>query len=204
MPQWHNSLLKHLDLSFNELNTLPEDAFVHLPYLEQLLLPGNGLQVLPDRLFVSNTRISFLDVSHNGLTTLGTTTFRRLKHLKVLKASDNKLVQLQPTLFEANFLLSEIFVHNNKLTSLSSQLLNATQISLLSLNDNPWHCDCSLKTFLEEVHSRGASLVAATECATPPAMAKRDVILLFHDQIACNVTAQQGDTSTPVTVIESQ
>ena len=62
--------VKAIDLSLNQLTTLPSRIFNNLPNLEELHLNSNQLTILPDNIFTGLTRLMFLGFSNNHLTTL--------------------------------------------------------------------------------------------------------------------------------------
>lgn len=56
--------LKILDLSGNELHTLHQDLFEHLPHLEQLYLKGNPFKILDKPTVIAISSLPNLKVNH--------------------------------------------------------------------------------------------------------------------------------------------
>lgn len=83
--------LNHLDLSHNQLYTLPEN-FGLLLQLETLLLRFNRIKALPDSLF-HLVKLKKLDLSHNQLKSIQDN-FSHMKKLEKLDLSYNKLREL--------------------------------------------------------------------------------------------------------------
>ncbi|XP_060518161.1 protein phosphatase PHLPP-like protein isoform X2 [Cylas formicarius] len=130
--------LTHLDLSYNELESLPEwlpecrklrvlfaanNALASLPdrlfsdespFLETVQLAYNRLQRLPQVRRELPVREMFLQ--NNSLSSLPDDFFRLLTELRVLNLSNNRLVELPPA--DAELPLEKLFVTANCLRSL--------------------------------------------------------------------------------------
>lgn len=105
--------LKILDLSRNNIDSLPSGPFSSLSRLEKLYLQGNGLSTLADR-------------AMEGLTAL-----------HILKLSDNRLVNLPPELFSDTRDLREMYLQNNSINVLAPGLFSElTQLLVLDLSHN--------------------------------------------------------------------
>ncbi|KAI8484887.1 hypothetical protein Bbelb_372940 [Branchiostoma belcheri] len=59
--------LEELDLSGNDVTTLPPNTFHSLPSLRRILLGQNRLQSLPINIFSNLTMLRYIDLSHNEL-----------------------------------------------------------------------------------------------------------------------------------------
>lgn len=83
--------LQYLDLSFNNISQVDEDAFKYLRSLEHLSLGRNSLTVLGDwtRPLLS---LKILDVSQNLLVQLSSSL--KLNNVEILNLSDNMLVDI--------------------------------------------------------------------------------------------------------------
>ncbi|XP_075227517.1 toll-like receptor Tollo [Lycorma delicatula] len=105
--------LEELDLSRNELTTVPDNAFTSLRSLQKLLLQENAIVQLADRAFVG------------------------LVSLQLLNASSNRLVALPPELFQSSRDLKEIYINNNSISVLAPGLLEGLdQLLQLDLSYN--------------------------------------------------------------------
>ncbi|XP_052870989.1 toll-like receptor Tollo, partial [Anopheles cruzii] len=108
-----NTVLEVLDLSHNDLLSLPDNGLSSLRSLSVLMLQDNLLTALADRSFVG------------------------LGSLKVLNMSSNKLVALPPETFQSTRELREIYLQNNSLSVLAPGLLEGLDwLEILDLSHN--------------------------------------------------------------------
>ena len=120
------SMLRHLNFSFNQLEELDAELFLHLPQLETLNLCNNQLKHLPNFSGEINRKVAIVNLSHNQLSTLPPWT-EELDNLSQLDLSGNQfevfpdsifhLPSLKILLFESN-LLQEIPPQLSELTKL--------------------------------------------------------------------------------------
>lgn len=107
------SVLENLDLSENEIISLPDNGFSGLRSLEELHLQNNAISTVGDRALA-------------GLTSL-----------KTLNLSSNCLVALPPELFQSSRDLRRLYLHNNSLSVLAPGLLEGMdQLQVLDLSRN--------------------------------------------------------------------
>ncbi|XP_063239522.1 protein slit-like [Bacillus rossius redtenbacheri] len=142
---FHDSaFLKHLDLSFNSLKSLPDDIFYFLESLVVLKLEHNMLTYLQPSLFMNLTKLSFLSLKGNRINSYDPNTFAPLSQLKVLLLdfygisylhNESFLAQRNLIFLEINqFYNSSLFTihHNsslNHLNKLQSITLNGFNIN---------------------------------------------------------------------------
>jgi Leucine-rich repeat (LRR) protein len=121
---------KVLNLSFNNLTTLPEGVN-DLTNLETLTLRGNQLITLKG---IKNlTNLKYLDLYNNKLTSLEGIEY--LTNLVWLRLSNNQLISLKGIKNLTN--LKWLGLSNNKLTTLPEGIENLTNLKELYLSDNP-------------------------------------------------------------------
>lgn len=84
-----NQQLESLNLSWNQLSSLPESVFHNLVNLRKLSLKGNLLEVLDADLLIFNTKLEHLDVSQNKLTKISPSIFDGLTNLKSVSFRGN-------------------------------------------------------------------------------------------------------------------
>lgn len=108
-----NTGLEVLDLSHNDISTLPDNGLSALRSLTQLMLQDNLLIEIADRAL-------------NGL-----------QSLSVLNISSNRLVALPPELFQSSPQLTQLYVQNNTLSVLAPGLLERLdRLEVLDLSQN--------------------------------------------------------------------
>lgn len=104
--------LKTLDLRYNEIQTIPGDAFVDLFNLEVLTISGNLIKMLPTNAFVSMMDLRYFD------------------------ASDNEITEFDDEVFSMNSQLEEILLENNKINSINANFAKFNRIGFIDLRDN--------------------------------------------------------------------
>lgn len=105
--------LEILDLSDNDIISLPDNGFSGLRALEELHLQDNAISTLGDRAFVG------------------------LNMMHTLNMSSNCLVALPPELFQYSRDLRHLYLHNNSLSVLAPGLLEGLdQLQVLDLSSN--------------------------------------------------------------------
>ncbi|WP_448265105.1 COR domain-containing protein [Nostoc sp. DSM 114159] len=124
--------LEVLNLSYNQLTTLPE-AIARLQKLTSLHLNGNQLTTLPEAV----THLQYLtsvDLRDNQLTTLPEAV-TRLQHLTSLNLSRNQLTTLPEAVIHLQQLTS-LNLSRNQLTTLPEVIARLQKLASLSLRNN--------------------------------------------------------------------
>ena len=155
--------LRKLNLTKNNLWTLPPSAFCGLASLTTLNLSTNYLQDVSDLGFASSDQIAcriplrIVDLSSNSFSKLSHKAFGQLKKLeylnlegnnlnvvdddalgglntlRILKLSDNHLVALPPELLSQSGYIQELYLQNNSLSALAPRIFHGLK-HLLVLN----------------------------------------------------------------------
>ncbi|XP_053560401.1 leucine-rich repeat and immunoglobulin-like domain containing-NOGO receptor-interacting protein 4 [Bombina bombina] len=128
----HN--LKQLDLSHNQLSRLEPGVFAGLPSLRILLLHHNQIKLLSPGVFLGMPDLSWLDVRANELVILLDQTFQGLQELKHLEAGENPLLFVSHKSFNGMRNLQRLGMEETKLSNVPSRALSAlTKLSDLRL-----------------------------------------------------------------------
>uniref|UniRef100_A0A8C8SAY0 LRRNT domain-containing protein n=1 Tax=Pelusios castaneus TaxID=367368 RepID=A0A8C8SAY0_9SAUR len=94
------------------------------------------------------TRVLYLD--SNEITSVPDGALRELRQLQELYLSDNLIDSISPAAFgELGSRLQRLDLSNNRLRWLGPGKASSTLRARTQLNDNPWHCGCSLQELLE-------------------------------------------------------
>uniref|UniRef100_A0A8C0JAC4 Uncharacterized protein n=1 Tax=Chelonoidis abingdonii TaxID=106734 RepID=A0A8C0JAC4_CHEAB len=93
----HLDRLTFLNLSRNNLQTLPEGLFQGLVYLQTLDLSGNLMAMLPDGLFQDLRSLQMLELQGNPLVTLSPSVLQPLQALAFLNLQEVSLENQQET-----------------------------------------------------------------------------------------------------------
>jgi Leucine-rich repeat (LRR) protein len=130
--------LQQLDLSNNQLASLPKKIFHGLTGLVELNLSDNRLIFLPEDLIEGMRELRRLSFDNNHLTSLPKIFFRGPRGLQLLYLSNNQLTTLPKELFEDWASLQRITLFNNRLTTLPKGLFQRLlELESLRLSGNP-------------------------------------------------------------------
>lgn len=201
--------LKHLNLSYNLLTTLPAGLTHDLKALHTLDLSHNHLPKLTASWFGEESPLQHLNVSGNQLQRLAVSDDEAVAlfggHLTALRTLDLSRNQLHsvPGL-ELLRKLERVWLNQNLLTTLPPHAIaNNTVLEYFSLSGNSWHCDDDfakrrnlwLQSLTARVANHGPGIelqdVTTTECATPTQWKGRNLFLFgfpLCDRCTCNVS----------------
>lgn len=131
------SRLHELRLSFNRLRALSSDVFSGLSRLKLLLLSANDLTALPPGLFSGLSSLETLYLDRNSLSVLPAGLFSGLTSVQSLELSSNDLRSLSSGLFDEMPALRFLHLSGNRLEELPSGLLSAlSHLEQLEVWDN--------------------------------------------------------------------
>lgn len=122
--------LEYLNLTRNRLRELNSLQFYQTPSqqcganLKILDLSRNNIERLPTGVFSGLQRLQKLYLQGNGLHTIADKALDGLTSLSVLKLSDNKLVNLPPELFSDVRSVKEMYLQNNSINVLAPGLFS--------------------------------------------------------------------------------
>jgi len=142
--------LQTLNLSRNEIHSLPWGLFRQLPKLNSLDLSHNHLQHLQEQVFAGLKAVRKLDVSHNRIKYADADVFTPLISLHSLDMSQNQLLQIFEPYFEDNvelriLLMRRTWAHDSfldpttatrSLTEMDKLTDTLQRVETLDLRDN--------------------------------------------------------------------
>ena len=140
----NNTLLSLLHIGFNKLTTLPQQIFQTNTFLKYIYLLKNNINSLPNNLLLGLTNLKVLDLSHNNLRTIPKMFFAHLESLELLKLSYNRLISIPPYTDIPLGNLNLLDLNNNTLTDISYILPYMNKVEIVTLENNPWQCDCDV------------------------------------------------------------
>ncbi|XP_054708579.1 leucine-rich repeat-containing protein 24-like [Uloborus diversus] len=170
------SNLVELDLSDNLISYIPTAAFRHLPLLRHLILSGNPLVIIPTQAFVELKTLIILEVSGCKIDTIATRAFEGLEKLEVLKLDSNDLQTLH-----AKTMMPFKFLHG------------------ITLDGNPWTCDCELRGLRQWLHENNVPYIPPT-CYRPVRLRDKIWTEVNIEDYACAPTFL--NTSSAMNVFE--
>ena len=154
--------LIELDLSRNQLSSVPSASLVQAPFLRDLVLAHNPLEKIYSNTFKKAPNLVKLDLSHTKLIDLEPKAFQGLEHLETLKLNNNYLSTLHLGTFDPL----------NKVTS-------------IELHENPWICDCHLREMKMWLVKHNLPTLIAPICHGPEQLVNKMFTELHVDDFAC-------------------
>ncbi|GBP41180.1 Toll-like receptor 7 [Eumeta japonica] len=126
------SSIQNLDLSHNEIKSLPEESeLVKLRSLQHLYLQYNNITDISSEAFNGLTSMRILNISHNRLTTLPEGLFANSRELREIYLNDNTLFELARGIFHRLEQLIVLDLSSNQLSS--SHIDDGTFVGLIRL-----------------------------------------------------------------------
>uniref|UniRef100_A0A8C6PAV2 Toll-like receptor 18 n=1 Tax=Nothobranchius furzeri TaxID=105023 RepID=A0A8C6PAV2_NOTFU len=89
LHKWFPDTVENIDLSSNSLNAIHAADFQHLPRLRTLQLQYNNISHIDDDAFKNNTLLEYLNIFNNSLQVIPTMALASLLNLKQLYMSNN-------------------------------------------------------------------------------------------------------------------
>ncbi|KAF6390959.1 toll like receptor 8 [Rhinolophus ferrumequinum] len=177
--------LTRLDLSYNKLQRIPDEAFVNLPQnLTELYINNNYLQFFNWSLLQQFVHLNLLDLSRNHLYFLTYSLSKFTPSLQTLLLSHNRIFHLPSGFLSEARNLVHLDLSYNKLQTINRSTLqtqNTTKLAVLQLHKNPFDCTCDLGDFRrwmdENLHVRIPRLAAIT-CDSPGNQRGKSIIKL--------------------------
>ncbi|KRY67406.1 Leucine-rich repeat-containing protein 15 [Trichinella pseudospiralis] len=132
-----------LDLSDNELESVPTNALAKLRQLRRLRLSNNRIGQLPMDTFVgflSRSRIHSLNLAGNSMTNFAALATAALDQLEQLSLENNNLTEIPyQCLSRHRATLNNLNLASNQISSLKPNSFDLPQLRSLSLENNPIH-----------------------------------------------------------------
>merc|ERR1712012_549406 len=129
--------LELVDLSSNQLVSIPDRSFSSQRRLKELRMQLNKISELTEKTWSGLSRLEVLDLGHNLIDKLSSKVFKPLKHLKTLNLNQNRISEIDSEAFAG---LSELIVldlSDNSLEIVPTQALdNLVNLAELNLGQN--------------------------------------------------------------------
>ncbi|CAH1272572.1 MXRA5 [Branchiostoma lanceolatum] len=181
---WFGGLakLEQLDLSWNEIEEIKENALQPLVLLEYLDLRHNRLRAVEERHFASLTNLKYLHLSYNNISHISGRPFNRLSWLRVLSLDHNKLSSLS-TEWLQGLSAENVRLNNNLISTITSAFLATFFRRRVYLQENPFRCTCALVS-LRSLDSRVMDR-EELKCSYPPSLSGRKIADVPRGEMPC-------------------
>ncbi|KAJ8981233.1 hypothetical protein NQ317_016529 [Molorchus minor] len=202
-----------LDLSGNNLQILPRETFIRsgLINLQRVYLRSCRIGEIDDLAFRGLTNLIELDLSHNLLTSVPSGTFQDIPFLRDLILSNNPIQKIDslafqaihglvkldlsnceiqtvaPKAFEGIEMLESLKLNGNRLSELRLRTVETlSRLHGVELHDNPWHCDCRLRSVKEWLVRNNIPYPESPACSGGPERVIHKTFAELHiDDFAC-------------------
>ncbi|XP_077287648.1 uncharacterized protein LOC143912248 [Arctopsyche grandis] len=135
-------LIERLDLSHNGIFWIGLHAFAGLDKLESFDLSYNRIQSIPNDIFSYNKNLTILNLSKNKFTRLSNQPFLSHDSLKVIDLSYCLISFLPKNVFQELPKLTELDLRGNYMIGLKINIFESMKnLRFLNLNNNSWHCN---------------------------------------------------------------
>ncbi|XP_008287182.1 toll-like receptor 18 [Stegastes partitus] len=181
--------LQVLDFSNNKLGSAEASRdCVWKQNITRLIAHHN--QFVSEALNCLPTTVQYLDLSYCNLDQLDMTYFNKATSLKTLLLSGNK-IKFIPSKWESPSLQSLALDGNSFGLISKASFQDMPQLARLRAGNNPYHCTCELRAFVEDTLSKRR--VNLTDwpwnyrCYHPEALLNTVVAKFFPGQVACDI-----------------
>ncbi|OWF43884.1 G-protein coupled receptor GRL101 [Mizuhopecten yessoensis] len=136
----NTSALRHLDISSNHIQSLPDDIFTDITDLRTLILSNNPLASISGSVFSGLVALKTLHISHSNIRDLNieSNVFSELSSLEFLDLSANIISRLPNDKFSKLITLQTLILSNNPLLSIDvqafSRLYSLSSLQLSHIN----------------------------------------------------------------------
>ncbi|CAH1160021.1 unnamed protein product [Phaedon cochleariae] len=213
IPESIDTETQVLDLSGNNLQILPRETFIRsgLANLQRVYLRSCRIGQIDDVAFRGLTNLIELDLSHNLLTSVPSDTFKDIPFLRDFILSNNPIQKIEsfafqaihglvkldlsnceiqniaPKAFEGIEMLESLKLNGNRLSELRLRTVETlSRLHGVELHDNPWHCDCRLRSVKEWLVTNNIPYPENPTCSGGPERVIHKTFTEIHiDDFAC-------------------
>lgn len=182
--------LQKLFIGKCKIYDISDDAFVGLRGLVELDLNTNKIHDVPSMALSSSPDLMKLILNANDIRIIKTNSFNRLLQLSTLELSDCNIEIIEKGAFNGLKKLEKLRLNGNKIKYIPEQTLPFTSdLRDLSLYNNPWSCDCHLRSMQSEIKLSNISTNVFQDnlpiCKTPQKHYGKSIKDIKYDDLAC-------------------
>ncbi|XP_070770177.1 toll-like receptor 7 [Enoplosus armatus] len=179
-----------LDISYNNLNFIPQDVFSGLPdKLSELYIKNNKLTHFDWEYLQLLRSLQVLDLSGNSLTDVPPILSNCTPSLKKLILHKNQILKLTPDFLKDAYILKYLDLSFNYIQHIDKSSFPddvVSQMDMLLLHKNSFLCTCNATWFIKWLNRTTVTiprLATDVTCATPAA--QKDHPMISVDLLAC-------------------
>lgn len=144
-----NGNLKLVNLSSNQLMSLPLSTFHGIRSFETLILTSNRIELPKNKPFLKSESMKHLQLDDCRITTLYDETFTELRKLETLNLNENQIETLPVNSLRLNLELKSLFVEDNQMKFFPSAILDyLATLTELCLDINPFKNNAEFSKFV--------------------------------------------------------
>ena len=128
--------IQAVNLSYNNLVSLPETLFHGLTSLRYIFLTGNKLSFLKPKLFQGLKNVKRIDLNDNNLNHIPKGLLNSLNKLEFLNLANNKITAINKNIFPRHSPLQHLMLQNNYLSAIPTWTFNLAKIAVVDLSSN--------------------------------------------------------------------
>lgn len=187
---FHNlTSLAYLDISDNKLRLVSPEVLCNLPRsLENLSLSNNRLNYFPWENISAFSNLRHLDLSQNFISFLPYIAIHASKSFSLLDLSHNRISYVPRAFFLSMNTLQRLYLSHNQLKQLNHHFLpapfkNGSGLQVLSLQFNPFICDCDSSSFADFLRSTPVKiphLSTNVHCEYPESQRGKTILSIDH------------------------
>ncbi|KAG7211574.1 hypothetical protein KM043_010831 [Ampulex compressa] len=180
--------LQRLYLARSHISRIASGAFVGLVGLVELDLSENLIEDIPTDAFSSCPNLMKLILNGNPIHEVRREAFQHLPHLTNLELSGCKLETIERGAFDGLHILEWLRLDGNRLARVpDSTLPLGGSLRGLALHNNPWLCDCRLRSTQAWLKESAPAAPQQSEpvCEAPSRLQGRQIKAVKLNELAC-------------------
>jgi len=131
---------------------LESQAFIGRKRVSTIYLNNSQITEISNRTLNGLVSLEILHLEYNDITEITGTQFNNLTSLRELYLQNNKISNLHHNIFDNLAVLQVLFLGDNLLTTFPVLMLTRlTSLTLMSLSNNSWSCECNTVRELQEL-----------------------------------------------------
>lgn len=183
--------LRILDLSDNHLEKVPTEEMSSLSRLEELYLGQNDFIVFKTDALKGLNNLKLLEITGAlNLKIVEKGAFNNNTNLEIINLSSNKnLEEIEEGALSGLPHLKSVILRENALTTLAEGMFPWSELKVLDISSNAFHCDCKilwLKNLLSLKNQSSSEGIDNILCSSPPILKDKPLRSVSTDVLGCD------------------